>query len=105
MRYYEEKGKKFIENGPSKVRVEQILTMESPICKNTRVVRVFEVHEILRFSHTNPISRGHHLCLSFPNEQAHAKDYTWYRGGKFEECQVPLEIKDKGPVNKVIYQS
>lgn len=96
MRYYQEEKtkKKFIRNGHSIVRVEEVLQMNSPAASG-RVIRVFEVQEIIHASPGNDIVRGHHIPLSFPSELSKCKEYTWYRNGKWEECQVPLVIKDR----------
>ncbi len=94
MRYYEEKKKKFIQNGECLVRVEEVLQMKSPV-STTRVVRLFEVQEVIRENPKNPIIRGHHIPLSFPPELHKTTDYTWYKNGKWEECQVPLVIQDR----------
>lgn len=98
MKYEEIKGKKFITNGRSKVRVELVSQRKSPM-DPTRVLKIFEVHEVIAATPDNPIERGHHIPLSFPQQHANAKSWDWTaekrsKGG-WVETQVPMSISDR----------
>lgn len=93
MRYYEEKGNKYVENGKSLVRVGLVTLKPSPL-QEGRTLKVFEVVEVIKTHPTNPIIPGHHLALSFPNEKLNTKEFSWFNHG-WEECQVPLQVSDQ----------
>lgn len=93
MRYYEEKGNKYIENGKSLVRVGLLGLQPSPL-QEGRTVKIFDVVEVVKFNHENPLPRGAILAMSFPNEKVNLKEYKWYEGG-WEECFLPFTISDK----------
>lgn len=88
MRYFKRDGNEYLENGPSLVRVGEVLKKPSPIFKD-RTLRVLEVLEVKRHGKT-PIERGFHLAISFPNSHINSPSYVWYASGKWEECMVPL---------------
>lgn len=94
MKYYLKDGKEIVENGRSKVRVQTMFRMPSPIFKDSRTVRVMGVLEVITKAEGNAIEPGHHIALSFPNEKINAKEYEWKRSDKFEEKQVPFTVKD-----------
>jgi hypothetical protein len=94
MRYLKTGSDEFVENGRSLVRVGRVLCFPSPISPG-RVVRVFEVLQIIRANPTNPLPRGALLALSFPSEHVNAKEYEWYKQGLWEEGQVPYTVQDR----------
>lgn len=94
MRYLKTGSDEFVENGKSLVRVGRVLTFPSPISPG-RVIKVFEVVQIIRESPSNPVPRGALLALSFPAEHVNASEYEWYKGGIWEESQVPYTINDR----------
>jgi hypothetical protein len=94
MRYLKTGSDEFIENGRSLVRVGRVLTFPSPISSG-RVVRVFEVLQIIRSNPSNPLPRGALLALSFPSEHVNSNEYEWYRKGMWEEAQVPYTVQDR----------
>ncbi len=94
MRYVKAGSDEFIENGRSLVRVGRILTFPSPLSSG-RVVRVFEVIQIVRENPMNPLPRGSLLAMSFPSEHVNAKEYQWYKKGMWEECFVPYTVQDR----------
>jgi hypothetical protein len=95
MRYFKPPGSsdEFIVNGKSTVRVGRVLSFSSPISPG-RVVRVFEVLQIVRENPANPLPRGALLALSFPAEHVNAPEYTWYQNGLWEECAIPYTVTD-----------
>ena len=94
MRYLKANGDEFIENGRSLVRVGRVLTFPSPISPG-RIVKVFEVLQVIRENPGNPLPRGALLAMSFPSEHVNAAEYEWYREGMWEECMVPYTVNDR----------
>lgn len=94
MRYLKTGSDEFIENGRSLVRVGRVLTFPSPISSG-RVVRVFEVLQIVRENPANPLPRGALLAMSFPSEHVNAVEYEWYKTGMWEECFLPYTVQDR----------
>jgi hypothetical protein len=93
MRYLKTGSDEFLQNGGSTVRVGRVLVFPSPVT-NGRVVRVFEVLQIVRKGRQdNPLPRGALLALSFPSDKVNADDYEWYRHG-WEECFIPYTVND-----------
>ena len=93
MRYFRVANGEFIDNESSVVRVGRVLAMDSPISKG-RVVRVFEVLQVVRENPKNPLPVGALVALSFPSEHVNSDSYTWYRQG-WEECQIPFTVQDR----------
>lgn len=91
MRYHKANGEEFLENGNSKLRVGKVSEFPSPVSP-ARVVKVFEVRQVISNTNIRPIERGMLLALSFPSEKVNASEYEWYRGERWEECQVPLQV-------------
>lgn len=94
MRYLKANGDEFIENGRSLVRVGRVLTFPSPISPG-RIVKVFEVLQVIRENPGNPLPRGALLAMSFPSEHVNASEYEWYKNGLWEEAQMPLTVQDR----------
>ncbi len=92
MRYLKTGSDEFLQNGKSTVRVGRVLVFPSPISKG-RVVRVFEVLQIIRENPANPLPRGAMLALSFPSEHVNDNEYEWYQAG-WEEAMIPYTVKD-----------
>jgi hypothetical protein len=102
MKYYETKdGKRFVENGNSKIRVVLVKEKPSPIC-DERTLKILSVQEVLRTSGKNPIQVGNLIALSFPNDKLNTKKYEWNKGPHWEESQVPLKLNDHVPFSPKI---
>lgn len=91
MKYLNRDGRILLQNGKSTVRV--VLMGEpvfSPKTHPGKVIKIFNVQEVIKTSPTNTrIAPGHLLALQFPKDKANAKEYVWPKG---EEAQVP-ELK------------
>lgn len=98
MKYFEDKGQKFITNGRSKVRVELVNQRKSPM-DPLRVIKIFEVHQVIQSTPDNPIERGNQITLSFPKQHANAKEWDWTdekrKKGGWTETQVPIQISNR----------
>jgi hypothetical protein len=100
MRYERVRNEHFIYNGGSCVRVEHVASKPSPLTKG-RIVRIFQVVQLVRINPQNPIQRGTMLAVSFPGDRLGAESHQWRPG---EEKFVAMEVTDRAVTVEALNQ-
>lgn len=89
MTYTKTKDGEFLENGKSKLKIEEIKRQPSPVTKE-RTVKIFVIKKVVKSSETNGILSGNLLAISFAPDKVNQSNVVW---DKEEECMIPMKIQ------------